>query len=195
MESDEQVTQQSQPLQNHFLISMPHLLEDSFHRSVVLICKHDESGSLGIVINRLSNHILDDIFNQLSLQPTSDRFRNTGVYEGGPVSPEVGLILHNDTETNWESSMAVSEQLILTNSIDILASMAQGTGPENMIMSLGYAGWGPGQLEHEISSNAWLTTPADHNILFSKNNETKWPSSAALLGIDIGLLSSQAGHA
>ncbi len=186
---------QDNSLQNHFLISMPQLQDANFHRAVVLICKHDDSGAVGIVVNRTRGHSLSDIFQHLQIAPSSSRYNAEPVLDGGPVSRELGLVIHNDVDTNWESSFEIGDKLKLTSSKDIISSMASGIGPENMIMSLGYAGWGPGQLENEIQTNSWLTTAVDQPILFSTDHASKWSSAAALLGIDINLLSTTAGHA
>jgi putative transcriptional regulator len=182
-------------LQDNFLISMPQLNDPSFTETVVLICKHDESGALGIVINRFTEHNLKDIFMQLDIETSSTRYQGFSVLEGGPVYPELGLVIHTGSRELWESSLPVSDDLVLTSSRDILESMARGIGPERALMSLGYAGWGAGQLEMEIQANAWLTAPVDKDILFSMDITEKWQSSARLLGVDIHQISQDAGHA
>ena len=182
-------------LQNNFLISMPQLDDPSFNQTVVLICKHDESGAMGIVINRNTEHTLKDIFVQLDIESTSPLYCKLPVLEGGPVYPELGLIVHTASNDIWESSLPISEDLVLTSSRDILESMARGIGPEKTLMSLGYAGWGPGQLETEIQANAWLTTPVNTHILFSGPVAEKWQSSARLIGVDIHQISQDVGHA
>ena len=182
-------------LQNNFLISMPQLDDPSFNQTVVLICKHDESGAMGIVINRNTEHTLKDIFVQLDIESTSPLYCEHPVLDGGPVYPELGLIVHTASDDIWESSLPISEDLVLTSSKDILESMARGIGPEKTLMSLGYAGWGPGQLETEIQANAWLTTPVNTHILFSGQVAEKWQSSARLIGVDIHQISQDVGHA
>ncbi len=181
--------------QNQFLVSMPQLDRSNFHRSVVLICKHDSEGAIGIVINRLTNHTMADIFEQLDLNVSSSINLNQPIHAGGPVYPELGLIIHSGTATQWESSLQIGEDLILTSSTDILADLAQGKGPERMLMSLGYSGWDAGQLEHEMQQNSWFITPVDNDILFEVEIAHKWKKSANLIGIDVARFSSLVGHA
>ena len=186
-------------LENQFLVSMPQLNDPNFKQTVILMCKHDHKGAVGIVINRLTDHRIGDIFAQLEIDISSHYYSNKPVLDGGPVYPELGLIVHNrkfkSRAESWESSMDIGEQLRLTSSKDILSDMARGEGPEKAFMSLGYAGWGPGQLEKEIQENAWFTTPADHEILFAGEVDNKWQRSAKLLGIDTNKFSRQVGHA
>ena len=174
---------------------MPQLNDPSFSQTVVLICKHDESGAVGVVINRFTEHRLKDIFAQLDIKSSSPQYQDFTVLEGGPVYPELGLVIHTGSSDKWESSLPVSDNLVLTSSRDILESMAHGSGPERALMSLGYAGWGPGQLEKEIQANAWLTTTVDHEILFSSEIAEKWQSAAHLLGVNIQWISQDVGHA
>jgi putative transcriptional regulator len=182
-------------LENQFLVSMPQLDDPNFRQSVILICKHDAQGALGIVINRLSGHLIGDIFIQLGIDVSSDQFSRQPVMDGGPVFPEFGLIVHDTDPQSWESSIIVGDSLWLTSSREILDDMAQGKGPERAVMSLGYAGWAPDQLENEIHENAWFTTPVDREILFAADVDDKWHQSAKLLGIDTNKFSSQVGHA
>ncbi len=182
-------------LENQFLVSMPQLNDPNFNQTVILLCKHDETGAMGIVINRLTGHRIGDIFAQLHIDVANSRYSHHPVLDGGPVYPELGLIVHNHLPPRWESTMAIGENLRLTSSKDILSDIARGEGPEKVIMSLGYAGWAEGQLEHEIQQNAWFTTPADHDILFDSRINNKWQQSARLLGIDTNHFSHQIGHA
>ena len=186
---------ESQTYQNQFLVSVPQLNDPNFHQSVVLICKHDDEGAVGIVINRLTDHKMSDIFEQLGLEISSSIHINRPVHEGGPVYPELGLVVHSGTDSQWESSMEIGESLHLTSSRDILEDMARGKGPDQVFMTLGYSGWGSGQLEDEISRNSWITTPADRSILFNTRIEDKWRQSAELIGIDISRYSGDVGHA
>jgi putative transcriptional regulator len=182
-------------LKNRFLVSMPQLDDPNFNRTVTLLCQHDDSGTMGVVINRSTPQTLENIFSELKIEPTSRRYCDLEVIDGGPVSPELGLFIHSTSETKWESSLQIGDDLYLTSSIDFMESMARGEAPKNVIMSLGYAGWGPGQLESEIHRNSWFTTHVDPDILFSSDVSDKWRKTARLLGIDINLLSAQAGHA
>ena len=174
---------------------MPQLDDPSFNQTVLLICKHDETGAVGIVVNRFTDQKLKDIFVHLEIEQTSTQYEDSPVLEGGPVYPELGLVVHTGSSSEWESSLPVSDSLVLTSSRDIIESMALGIGPDRALMSLGYAGWGAGQLEMEIQANAWLTTPVDKDILFSREIAEKWRSSARLIGVDIHQISQDVGHA
>ena len=182
-------------LDNRFLVSMPQLDDPNFSRTVILLCKHDESGAVGIVINRHTRHKIGEIFEQLDIGACSKAYAGDPVLEGGPVYPELGLVVHDGSADSWESSIRIDDNLFLTSSRDILDDMANGKGPKNAMLSLGYSGWGPGQLEAEIQSNSWLTTPVDQQILFSPDIDKKWQRSAQLIGIDIHQISSLVGHA
>jgi putative transcriptional regulator len=183
-------------LGNHFLVSMPQLEDENFARTVTLICQHDENGALGIVINRLSDHKLGEIYQQLDIQVADKGSAAQPVFEGGPVHKEFGLVVHSMAPgQQWESTLAIGELLGLTSSRDILVDMARGAGPEHTLMSLGYAGWGPGQLEQEILQNAWFSTPVEQHILFDTRVDDKWNLAAALIGMDLNKLTGQVGHA
>lgn len=184
-------------LTNQLLVSMPQLANPNFHQTVSLICQHNASGAIGVVINRLTNHRLGDVFEQLALPISSLERTDQPVFDGGPVNPELGLIIHasEDSESQWESSLEIGGGLWLTSSRDILSAIADGRGPDNVIFTLGYSGWGPGQLESEILQNSWFHAPADHSIIFDTDIEQKWCQAAKLLGIEYSQLSSQAGHA
>ena len=187
----------STSMKNQLLVSMPQLTSPAFHQTVSLICRHDADGAIGVVINRLTEHRLKDIFAQLSLPVSSLNHTDQPVFEGGPVHPELGLVIHagEGDENRWESSMEIGGGLWLTGSRDILGAIAHGRGPGNAIMSLGYAGWGPGQLEMEIQQNFWFNAPADHAIIFDTRIDRKWHRAAQLLGIDASQLSTEVGHA
>lgn len=175
---------------------MPQLNDPHFYKAVILLCKHDAHGAMGIIINRLTEHRVGDIFEQLKIEASSNIHIDRPVLEGGPVYPELGLIIHNSPQEVWSgSTLTINHQLKLTSSKDILHALAQGQGPEKAIMSLGYAGWAAGQLEHEIRHNAWFTTPVDEEILFSPDIGDKWQRAAKLLGIDPRNFSPQVGHA
>ena len=147
------------------------------------------------MINRASDHHMSDIFQQLEIVAESSTYIHRIILEGGPVYPELGLIVHDQGSDQWESTMEIGDGLFLTTSRDILDQMAKGNGPDQVIMSLGYAGWAPGQLEHEIKNNSWFTTPVNKDILFSQDMQHKWTLSAKLIGIDPNLYSHQVGHA
>lgn len=194
---DEPVTgiHEHSSLENQFLVSMPQFEDPVFRQTVILMCKHNSHGAMGVVINRLTDQIIGDIFSQLEIKISDHNHAMSPVFDGGPVYPELGLVIHNSELEAWESSMNIGGGLKLTSSKDILNDMAKGQGPEKAMMVLGYAGWFPGQLENEIQANAWFTVPTDHNILFASDVKNKWKMSTQLLGIDTSQFSDQVGHA
>ncbi len=181
-------------LTNHFLIAMPTMGDPNFAQAVALICDHSEQGALGVVLNRPLQVQLAELLEHLELAYATADFSAIPVFNGGPVAVERGFILH-DAGPRWESSLSISDQLTLTMSRDILAAIASGEGPSRYLVLLGYAGWGPGQLEQEIADNAWLTCPAEASIIFQRSPATRWKAAAQLLGIDLDLFAADAGHA
>lgn len=182
-------------LQNHFLIAMPLMSEFNFARAVVYICAHNPEGAMGIVINRpLSDIRLGEVLSQMEISNENSTVNDTQVFLGGPIQPERGFIIHRPN-IPWQSTLITSPELGVTSSQDILQALVEGKGPKEFIVLLGYAGWGPNQLEEEVAKNYWLTTPADPHILFDTPSEDRWGAAAALLGVDITNLSSEAGHA
>jgi len=181
-------------LTNHFLIAMPNLEEGNFSQSVTYICEHDENGALGIMINRPSEISLDEILSQLHISPGTDEVLEQRILTGGPVQTDRGFILHSPLG-QWESSLQVTDKIAVTTSQDIMLAIANNKGPYHCLIALGYAGWGPGQLEYEISQNTWLSCPATEEIIFNTPIEKRWKAAALLLGIDLQLLSNQTGHA
>jgi putative transcriptional regulator len=185
---------QTRYLTNQFLIAMPTMGDPNFDHTVTFICEHNDGGALGLVINRPSGMRLGDIFGQMSLDPQEPGLGESPVLLGGPVQPERGFVIH-DRGGEWGSTLLVSDTIQVTTSRDVLESMAAGKGPDNALVALGYAGWGSGQLEGEMTANAWLTVPADRDIIFSIPFEERWRAAAALIGIDIDQISSDVGHA
>lgn len=181
-------------LTNHFLIAMPNLVDGHFSRSVTYICEHDENGALGLIINRPSEIGLGEIFAQLQIRATASEILDKTVLNGGPVLTDRGFILHTP-HGNWDSSLRVTDHIAVTTSQDIMQAIANNQGPEKCLITLGYAGWGPGQLEYEIAQNSWLSCPATEDILFDLPYDKRWQAAALLLGIDLQLLSNDAGHA
>lgn len=176
---------------------MPQLSDSTFHQTVSLICRHDKNGAVGVVLNRVTAHRLGDIFSQLAL-PVSNLSRvDSPVFDGGPVSPELGMVVHSGDSgrSGWQSSLKIGERLWMTGSRDILGAIAQGEGPEDALMILGYSGWGPGQLELEMGQNSWFYTPAAHSVIFHPAIEQKWQLATQLLGIDATQFSDEVGHA
>ncbi len=181
-------------LTDHFLIAMPAMGDPNFDRTVTFICEHNEDGALGLVINRPMDLTLGEIFSQMSLDCDDQGISALPVLQGGPVQVERGFVIHG-SEREWNSTLAVSDTVAVTTSRDVLEAMAAGDGPERALVAIGYAGWGAGQLEAEMAANAWLTVPANTEILFDIPFEKRWRAAAALIGIDLDLLSTEAGHA
>lgn len=181
-------------LAGHFLIAMPLMRDPHFAESVVYILTHDTEGALGIIINRPSGLTLADVLEQL--QPTQGKLSDSDdqdVFFGGPVQSELGFVLHN-SGPQFQGTMTFGS-VSLTSSQDALAAIAQGQGPEQNLIILGHAGWGAGQLEEELRDNAWLSCPADLQVIFNTPVEQRRSAAAALLGVDLERLSHQVGHA
>ena len=148
-------------LTNHFIIAMPGLMDENFNQAVTFICEHDDNGTFGIIINRESEISLDDVMQQMKIPYHPDKANLEPVFTGGPVQANRGFVLHRPIG-NWESSLIVNDSVALTTSRDILEAIADNKGPDDNIITLGYAGWGPGQLEQEMADNTWLMITADH---------------------------------
>jgi len=181
-------------LTHHFLIAMPSMADSVFAKSLTYICEHNEQGALGIIVNRPINLTLGELFAQIKVPLDQAEFKNLPVHFGGPVQTDRGFVLH-DTEGNWQSTLRINDKLALTTSKDILEAVGEGMGPHSLLVTLGYAGWEPGQLEHELSQNAWLSVLASEHILFELPAEERLPAAMALLGVDYASLSEDAGHA
>jgi putative transcriptional regulator len=181
-------------LNNQFLIAMPTLADPNFAQTVTLICEHNDQGALGIVINRPGLMSLGEIMDQLNLEVFDSHLREQAVFEGGPVYPDRGFVLHEPSK-KWESSLPVSEHIQVTTSRDILVALASGKGPDSYLLALGYAGWAAGQLEEEMAANVWLNVEASPDIVFKTSWEQRYRAAAELLGIDLGALGPGAGHA
>ncbi|MDZ4201651.1 MAG: YqgE/AlgH family protein [Gallionella sp.] len=181
-------------LTHHFLIAMPSMQEGVFAGTLTYICEHNENGALGIVVNRPISLSLGEMFDQINIPMHQPELRDLPVHFGGPVQTERGFVLH-DTEKDWQSTLRINEHLALTTSKDILEAVGEGNGPRKLLVTLGYAGWDQGQLEHEMGENAWLTVGASEHILFDLPPDERLPAAMALLGIDFASLSEDAGHA
>jgi putative transcriptional regulator len=185
---------QAPHLTNHFLIAMPSLADPNFSRTVTYLCEHTEEGALGIVINRPTGVQLGELLEHLGLQAGGGNISEQPVFLGGPVQQDRGFVLHRPAG-QWDSSLRIADDVVLTTSQDILAAITKAQGPQDYLVALGYAGWGPGQLEEEMAENAWLSGPASADIMFGQPSEWRWRNAAALLGVDLSLLPSDAGHA
>jgi len=181
-------------LTNQFLIAMPALDDPNFSRTVTYVCAHNEEGAMGIVINRPLNLDLGEVLSQMELEAIDPTINEQTVFQGGPVHRDRGFILHRPAK-DWGSTIQVTDDLAVSTSRDILAAMSRGEGPTESLVALGYAGWDAGQLEEEMAQNAWLSGPADPEIIFKAPPEQRWLRAAALMGVDLARLSSDVGHA
>ena len=183
-------------LANHFLIAMPSMQDPVFGGTVVYVCEHNENGVLGVVINKPTDMTMQVLFERidLTLEGDQDSAVDQPVMFGGPVQDDRGFVLHTPGQ-RYSSSLTVTEEVAFTTSIDVLEAVASGDGPPRMLVSIGYSGWSPGQLEDEIGRNGWLTVGADPEILFGVPIEQRYTAAIRLLGIDPLMLASEAGHA
>ena len=181
-------------LTDHFLIAMPNMVDPHFAKTLTFICEHNDQGALGVVINRPIDMNLQTLLEQISIPLESDTFKSIPVHFGGPVQTDRGFVLHMPVG-QWQSTLAVGSEIGLTTSKDILQAVARGEVPKLILVTLGYAGWAPGQLEHEIAQNAWLTVPARPEVIFGLPPEERVAAAMQLLGVDYASLSEQAGHA
>jgi putative transcriptional regulator len=187
---------QSVNLTNHFLIAMPSMADPHFAKSLTFICEHNEQGALGVVVNRPTDMTLEKLFEQIEIPLQNQAVREIPVYFGGPVQVDRGFVLHRPIG-GWQSTLSINGQLGLTTSKDILQALSQGEGPglSNVLVSLGYAGWAPGQLEQELGQNAWLTVEAEPSVIFERPPAERLTAAMELLGFDPASLSDDAGHA
>ncbi|MDH3351128.1 MAG: YqgE/AlgH family protein [Gammaproteobacteria bacterium] len=181
-------------LTNQLLIAMPGMADPNFSTTVTLICEHNDEGALGIVINRPLQLKFGGLLKQLDVADPDPSVVDNPVMMGGPVGPERGFVLHNPG-AGFENSLAVSDDIQLTLSRDVIDAMASGVGPQKSLVALGYAGWEAGQLESEMLANSWLNVPASPGLVFDTPFNERWMSAARILGIDISQISSDAGHA
>jgi putative transcriptional regulator len=179
---------------NQLLIAMPGTADPNFSTTVTLICEHNNDGALGIIINRPLNLKLSGLFEQLCVDGADAESASSPVVSGGPVGTGRGFVLH-DMEHSFENTLAVSDDIQLTLSRDVIDAMATGDGPEKSLVAIGYAGWDPGQLEQEMLANAWLNVTSTPELVFDTPFEERWDSAARLLGIEIASISPDAGHA
>lgn len=177
---------------NQFLLAMPGRVGGEFDHSLTFVAEHNDDGAMGLVINKPSDLSVADMLAHMDIAAALDKRRP--VFWGGPVQPERGFVLHRD-EGKWESTLQVGDRLAITTSKDILEAIGNGFGPADYLITLGYAGWGNGQLEDEMLSNSWLNTPPDEQIIFETPVEQRWAAAARLLGVEGHQLSGHAGHA
>lgn len=187
-------------LKNHLLIAMPRLMDPNFHKSVTYIYEHNEEGALGIVINKPMRLTLGDVMRHLKISIQDPNIDQYPVLLGGPVAQEQGFIIlptqhYNFKEEPIEELLAENDEIVVSSSKSLLQTIAQGSGPQDLIISLGYSGWGAGQLEEEIANNSWLVAPFHLDILFKTPFEKRWHAAAASIGVDLNRLANDAGHA
>lgn len=188
------LTKSSEYLTGQLLIAMPGMMDPRFQRTVIYMCAHNEDGAMGLVVNRLFGSVtFEDLLEQLELE-VEEPVTNMPVHYGGPVESGRGFVLHS-TDYVREGTLVVDDEVALTATIDILRAISEDRGPRRNILLLGYAGWGPGQLDAEIQANGWLNVPCDEDLLFDPDLDTKWERSIAKLGVSLSMLSGEAGHA
>jgi putative transcriptional regulator len=181
-------------LTHHFLIAMPSMVDPNFAKSLTYICEHNEQGALGVVVNRPTDMTLRALLEQIEIEPGDRLVGDTPVYFGGPVQTDRGFVLHQPVG-DWQSTLSVQGDVGLTTSKDILQAVAEGNGPGSLLVSLGYAGWAPGQLEEELKQNAWLTVAAPPDVIFATPPQARLAAAMQLLGVNLATLSDVAGHA
>lgn len=189
-------------LDGQMLIAMPAMRDDRFSRTLIYVCAHSSEGAMGIIVNQPAPNItFPDLLVQLDVIPESDliqlprRAEAVAVLKGGPVETGRGFVLHSSDFFIESSTLPIDDGICLTATLDILKAIAIGDGPESAVLALGYAGWAPGQLENEMQQNGWLHCAADPDLIFGPNIETKYVRALRKLGVDFGMLSSEAGHA
>jgi putative transcriptional regulator len=193
MERNEQSPSES-TLTGQLLVAMPQMADPRFTRTVIYLCAHSAEGAMGLVVNRLIESLtFPSLLEQLGLE-AEDTAADMPIHFGGPVESSRGFVLHS-ADYLQDSTLVIDDEIALTATIDVLRAIAAGGGPRRRVLALGYAGWAPGQLDAEIQANGWMLVPADFDLVFGIDNDGKWQSALAKIGIDLSLLSSEAGHA
>ena len=182
-------------LQNMFLVAMPNMPDPRFKHSVTYICEHNETGAMGLVINQPTNLTVGELLDQIDIENNKMASNSSvAVMSGGPVHTDRGFVLHS-SKPGYSSSSTISSEIMITTSKDVLHELTGHEAPEKFLITLGYAGWDPGQLEKELVENTWLTVPADPNIIFNTPAHLRWQKAIESLGIDIDKISQYVGHA
>ena len=193
-DSDAAADEKGEYLAGQLLVAMPGMRDPRFHKTVIYMCAHNADGAMGLVINRaLESFSFPDMLKQLEID-VSGMGERINIHFGGPVESGRGFVLHSPDYLQ-EATMVVDQDMALTATVDILKAIAFGTGPRQSLLALGYAGWGPGQLDTEIMSNGWLSVDADNDLVFGPNLDEKWDQAMGKIGIDPRMLSGEAGHA
>jgi putative transcriptional regulator len=189
-----QIDDKSFYLTGQLLIAMPQMADARFERSVIFMCVHNQDGAMGLIVNRVSTEMtFPELLSQVGIDSKPD-MAGIPIHIGGPVETGMGFVLHT-SDYEQSNTIRVSDAISLTHTIEILKDIAEGRGPRQVMLALGYAGWGAGQLDSEIQANSWLNVPADESLVFGDEQQDKWERSIEKLGIDISLLSGDAGHA
>lgn len=182
-------------LTGQLLIAMPGMLDPRFAHSVVYLCAHSDEGAMGLIINKpVADLDLGDLLKQIDV-PVTDDFATAAIHFGGPVEQARGFVLHTPDYESPVATLEVDDAISMTATVDVLEEIGAGRGPKRRLVALGYAGWGPGQLEAELGQNGWLTCPADADLIFGLPDVEKWEAALNALGVDALALSSTAGHA
>lgn len=181
-------------LTNHFLVAMPAMTDPFFNRSLLFICEHNEQGALGVIVNRPIEMRLSTLFSKIDIELEHTSIADMPVYFGGPIQTDRGFVLHRPMG-EWQSTLKVGNDIGLSSSRDVLSAVAEKNGPREIIVTLGYSGWDAGQLEQEFSDNAWLSVPADPDLLFDTPPEERLGAVLKTLGIEFSQLADVAGHA
>lgn len=179
---------------NHLLIAMPSMTDPNFRQTVIYVCEHNEQGAVGLIINRPMEYPLSMVFEQLNIESTQEESKARPLLFGGPVQPERGFVIHRPFG-GWRSSLAVADDVTVTTSNDIIRAIAANNGPEDVLVTLGYAGWGEGQLEQEVRDNAWLVCPYSPELLYKVPFEERWAFAARSIGVQMDRLSPGGGNA
>ncbi|KTD18344.1 YqgE/AlgH family protein [Legionella jordanis] len=181
-------------LANHLLIAMPSLIDPNFNRAVVYICEHHVQGTVGLIINRPMQYPLGLVFEQMQIEPARSEQNQKPLLFGGPVQPERGFVIHRPIGV-WRSSLALRDDVTVTTSNDIIHAIAADKGPKDVLVTLGYCGWGENQLEEEVMNNSWLVCPYTPELLYEVPFAERWEYAGSLIGVKMSQMTAAAGHA
>ena len=183
-------------LKNHFLVATPAMDDIQFDRAVIYLCEHTPEGAMGIIVNRPTDILLEDVVKDFEIDPDNLEAAQIPVFDGGPIQTERGFVLHSPMNSRkWAHSVPLTETLSVTTSVDILRALCTQEGPDRYLIALGFCQWAPGQLEDELLDNVWLHVPASDALVFDVPPEACWLASGALIGIDLRHMSTEVGHA
>ena len=181
-------------LANHLLIAMPSLTDPNFERSVIYVCEHHPQGTVGLIINRPMQFFLGLVFEQMKIEPIKVEHTQMPLLFGGPVQPERGFVIHRPIGV-WRSSLSLREDVTVTTSNDIIQAIAADKGPKDVLVTLGYSGWGESQLDQEVMQNVWLVCPYSSELLYEVPFSERWDYAGNIIGVKMSQLTTDAGHA